>query len=1140
MTNNSTTPLQPAAVLFIVGVIIFLACGCGGGDATRSVLVFSKTEGFRHSSIEAGQDMFRRLSDEMKFDVDFSEDADVFTQDGLSKYNVIVFLSTTGDILNPAQQRELERFMKAGGNWLGIHAAADTEYDWPWYNDLVGAYFQSHPRGTPQATILVDNRNHPATEHLDETWVRNDEWYNYKSIKDDFTTLMRVDESTYEGGENGENHPIAWYKPIANGRMFYTGLGHTDASYSEPEFVAHIMGALDYLFGDNKPVSYAGVKATPEENRFVVEELVKGMTEPMELELLPDGRPIWIERRGGIKVYDPEFDAVAEVHTMDVWTEFEDGLLGIALDPDFSENNWLYLYYSPNGEESVNRLSRFRFADNRLDEASEQIILDVPTDRNRCCHSGGSVEFGGDGLLYLSIGDNTNPFESDGYAPIDDGRDEPNYDARRSSANTMDLRGGIVRIRVEDDGSYSIPAGNLFPGGEGGRPEIYAMGMRNPFRISVDQRNGNVYWGDIGPDAGEDSTGMGPRGHDEVNVARRAGFFGWPLFIGDNKAYHRRDFVTGETGEAFDPAAPVNESSLNTGARELPPAQPAMIYYPYAESEEFPSLGSGGRNAMAGPVYYRDDFGDSEVKFPEYYDGKFLFYDWMRDYIMAANLDETGYVTDFEPFLPSQDLRHPMDMLFGPDGSLYIIEYGRKWFSKNNDARLLKIHYNAGNRPPVPNMEVVAEIGAAPFTIRADAESSLDYDGDPLTYSWLLGDEVIGSGPTLEHTVEAKGNHTLVLEVSDGQGHTVRSQQHILVGNSLPEVRVALDGNRSFFFPGRSLNYDVQVSDPEDGRLGAGIDPAAITVSVDYLEGEDLVQIERGHQVAGQNTAFAIGKELIAGSDCAGCHMEQEASIGPSYQAVADRYRKDPQASEYLAGKIITGGHGVWGEQNMSAHPDLPQSDAVQMADYILSLAGPPPNAESRPVKGRIALDRHREGIPGRYYVQASYTDQGAEGDLPRLTATDVVVLRSPKIPAHKFSDGQRVMAYHVEAKDNPLSDEDADVLVATNDSWVSYGPVDLSGISGIRSTVMLVPNVTSGGTIEVVAGDPRNGEVVGEVSLSQGVSTYGLNEVNIPVKSNTQGEQPLYFRFAADSKSPEAVMGAIGEFEFVPSRTSK
>jgi cytochrome c len=1140
MTNNSTTPLQPAAVLFIVGVILFLAYGCGGGTETRSVLVFSKTAGFRHGSIESGQDMFRDLASEMKFSVDFSEDAELFTQDQLAKYNVIVFLSTTGDILNPAQQRELERFMEAGGNWLGIHAAADTEYEWPWYNDLVGAYFQSHPRGTPEATILVDRHDHPATEHLSDTWVRHDEWYNYKSIKDDFTVLMRVDESTYEGGENGENHPIAWYKPISNGRMFYTGLGHTKESYSEPEFVEHVAGALEYLFGENKPVSYAGVKSTPEENRFVVEELVKGMTEPMELDLLPDGRPIWIERRGAIKVYDPDFEAVAEVHNMDVWTEHEDGMLGIALAPDFRENNWLYLYYSPNGEESVNRLSRFRFADNKLDEASEQIILDVPTDRNRCCHSGGSLEFGGDGLLYLSIGDNTNPFESDGFSPIDDSRDEPNFDARRSSANTMDLRGGIIRIRVQEDGSYTIPEGNLFPGGEGGRPEIYAMGMRNPFRISVDQRNGNVYWGDVGPDAGEDSTGMGPRGHDEVNVAREAGFFGWPLFIGDNKPYHRRDFAGGTTGEAFDPAAPVNDSRYNTGARELPPAQPAMIYYPYAESEEFPTLGNGGRNAMAGPVYYHGDYGDSEVKFPEYYDGTFFFYDWMRDYIMAATLDETGYVTEFEPFLPSQELFHPMDMLFGPDGSLYIIEYGRKWFSKNNDARLLRIRYNGGNRPPVPSMELVADIGAAPFTLRVDAEESLDYDGDPLTYTWTLNGEVVGEGPDLEHTIAERGSHNLELVVDDGQGHTVRQTQTILVGNSVPDVQVALDGNRSFFFPGRELNYEVQVSDTEDGKLNQGIDPRAVTVSIDYLEGEDLVQIERGHQVAGQNTAFAIGRELIAAADCAGCHMEQEASIGPSYQAVAERYRRDPQATDYLAGKIISGGAGVWGEQNMSAHPDLPEGDAKQMADYILSLAGPPPNAESRPAKGRIALDRHREGIPGRYYVQASYTDQGAEGNLPRLTTTDVVVLRSPKVPAHKYTDGQRVMAYHVEAKDNPLSDEDADVLVATNDSWVGYGAVDLTGIRAIRSTVMLVPNITSGGTIEVISGDPRNGQVIGQASVSQGISTYGLNELTIPVEATGVGEQPLFFRFAADSKSPEAVMGAIGEFEFLPRQPTK
>ncbi|MCP9235798.1 ThuA domain-containing protein [Lewinella sp. JB7] len=255
MTNNSPAPLQPATVLFIVAVILFLACGCGG--ETNRVLVFSKTAGFRHASIEAGQEMFRKLASEKSFTVDFSEDATVFNQDNLSKYKVVVFLSTTGDILNDAQQRELERFLEAGGNWMGIHAAADTEYDWPWYNQLVGAYFLSHPRGQPRATIIVENHDHPATAFLGDTWVRNDEWYNYKSIQDDFTTLLRLDESTYEGGKNGDNHPIAWYKAVANGRMFYTGLGHTDESYREPEFVRHVSGGLDYLFGNERPVRYA-------------------------------------------------------------------------------------------------------------------------------------------------------------------------------------------------------------------------------------------------------------------------------------------------------------------------------------------------------------------------------------------------------------------------------------------------------------------------------------------------------------------------------------------------------------------------------------------------------------------------------------------------------------------------------------------------------------------------------------------------------------------------------------------------------------------------------------------------------------------------------------------------------------------
>ncbi|MEM9928929.1 MAG: c-type cytochrome, partial [Bacteroidota bacterium] len=660
--------------------------------------------------------------------------------------------------------------------------------------------------------------------------------------------------------------------------------------------------------------------------------------------------------------------------------------------------------------------------------------------------------------------------------------------------------------------------------------------MRNPFRIHVDQRNGNVYWGDVGPDAREDSTGMGPRGHDEVNVAREAGFFGWPLFIGDNKRYFGRDFKTGKLGEAFDPAAPINDSKLNTGARELPPAQPAMIYYPYAESEEFPTLGNGGRNAMAGPVFYHADYNENDHRFPEYYDGKFFFYDWMRDYIMAADLDETGYVTSFEPFLPNQELLHPIDMLFSPDGELFILEYGRKWFSRNNDARLMRIRFNPGNRAPVAGMEVAHTIGATPFLLKADAGSSLDYDGDDLTVSWFLDDKKIGEGMELNHTIDTDGQYTLAAVIDDGQGNSSRKEMPVLAGNTVPEVNINIAGNRSFFFPNEPLAYAVQVEDPEDGA----IDPAAITVSLDYLEGEDLIQIEQGHQVAGQGTAFSLGKSLIADSDCAGCHALNEASIGPSYQKVADRYRKDPEAVAYLSNKIINGGGGVWGEQNMAAHPDLSEGDATQMAEYILSLAGPAPYAQSRPASGTINLDKHKDGIAGRYYLQASYTDKGAGDGLPRLTTKEVVVLRSPKVRADKFTSGAKVMAYHVDGKDNPMSDEDADVLVASGGGWSSYGEVDLTGISSIKCEVALVPNITSGGTITVLAGHPTTGTLVAEGSIKQGLTTYGLNELMLPVTNTPAEPSLLYFRYQADSDAAEAVLGAVMSYEFLRGEVSK
>ncbi len=213
------------------------------------VLAFTKTEGYRHQSIEKGVRTLRELGRENGFIVLQTETAEDFNADNLKNFKLVVFLSTTQDVLNGEQERAFENYMKNGGAFMGIHAAADTEYDWLWYGKLVGGYFESHPQGTPTAKIEVINKEHPSTAHLPDIWQRTDEWYNYKSLNPNVTVLMNLDESSYEGGTNGENHPIAWYHEFEGGRAFYTGGGHTEASFDEPKFRQHLLGAMEWCLG---------------------------------------------------------------------------------------------------------------------------------------------------------------------------------------------------------------------------------------------------------------------------------------------------------------------------------------------------------------------------------------------------------------------------------------------------------------------------------------------------------------------------------------------------------------------------------------------------------------------------------------------------------------------------------------------------------------------------------------------------------------------------------------------------------------------------------------------------------------------------------------------------------------------------
>jgi len=227
-----------------------------GADAHAAepfdVLVFSKTAGFRHGSIPAGNTMLVELGQTHGFSVEVTEDAKAFTDANLKRFAVVVFHNTTGDVLDEAQEDVFERYIQAGGGFAGIHAATDTEYDWPWYNELVGGYFAGHPAVQPARHDVVDG-DHPSTQHFPATFERTDEWYNFKQYNDGVSVLLTLDETTYEGGGMGDFHPIAWYHDFDGGRAWYTGGGHTKAAFSEPEFRQHVLGGICWAAGRALP-----------------------------------------------------------------------------------------------------------------------------------------------------------------------------------------------------------------------------------------------------------------------------------------------------------------------------------------------------------------------------------------------------------------------------------------------------------------------------------------------------------------------------------------------------------------------------------------------------------------------------------------------------------------------------------------------------------------------------------------------------------------------------------------------------------------------------------------------------------------------------------------------------------------------
>ncbi|MGH3679478.1 MAG: family 16 glycoside hydrolase [Natronosporangium sp.] len=473
----------------------------------------------------------------------------------------------------------------------------------------------------------------------------------------------------------------------------------------------------------------------PADDQFEKVLLTREIQQPMSMDIAADGRVFTTSRDGVVRVYHPDTEQVTEAARLRVFDDHplppnpdfegsknnEGGLLGLALDPDFETNGWVYVYYTSRDEKN-HFLSRFVVEDNELDLASEIVMLKVPYNKTHCCHLAGDLEFDSAGNLYLSTGDESPPDLNQQYSPLDSRPTHWYNDDRRTSGNTNDLRGKILRVTPQPDGTYAIPEGNLFSADEHDpdltRPEIYAMGFRNPFRISIDPATDRLHIGNYGPDRLGEWTERGPWGFDQYMVTSEPANFGYPYCIGNNYPYRPWDYETDQPlGDFYDcDNGPINDSPNNTGLAQVPPVKPATIYYPrswegWPETwvgwpgreinpipEPFLNMGSGAGGPMSGPVYRYDENLESETKFPEHYDGRWFLLDFHRDHVKTAVLDENETVTAIDDFLPEETWVGLMDGEFGPDGSLYVLEGGS--FGDSQSAGLYRIDYVSDPGPP--------------------------------------------------------------------------------------------------------------------------------------------------------------------------------------------------------------------------------------------------------------------------------------------------------------------------------------------------------------------------------------------------------------------------------------------------------
>ncbi|WP_253181983.1 ThuA domain-containing protein [Cellulosimicrobium cellulans] len=716
-----------------------------------------------------------------------------------------------------------------------------------------------------ERTVDLVDRQHPANAELPLTWDREDKWLDWADDPaGDVHTVATLEPGPDAGPTTSPFQPVSWCRDYDGGRSFFTGMGGTPESWSDETFQKHLLGALQWTTGAVRGDCQATIASNYTAERLSAPNTPGTLDqngEPHGLTIANDGTVFYVGRGacatgpipswddpdvglgcGTIHQWDPETGDVTLLTTLDVMgnrgsgdelVKNEEGLLGIVPDPNFAENNWLYVYWMPH--ESIDRerrvgyrtVSRFTYdpAGPTIDQGTRVDLLQWETQIHSCCHAGGGMAFDDEGNLYIGSGDSNSSGGSNGYSGNNWTQEYAGIsfqDARRTSGNTNDLNGKILRIHPEADGTYTIPEGNLFPEGEypadKTRPEIYVMGVRNISRLQIDADTDWLTAAWVGPDATMPNPELGPAKYETATIITSAGNQGWPYCMGNRQPYRDRSNEDASvlTGW-YDCDNLKNESPRNTGLVDIPPARDNMIWYspsgggpvfpdrgngvPTYENDDaeytIPWLRGGGQAVMSGPTYRQSQVDpESDVAWPSYWEGKWFLGDQSNPNNRVAvtvdpeTVEEAGapaFMEDLRHIIPGGRgdglLQSWMDAKFGPDGALYLLDYAGGFFSLDPNQKLMRITYQGGAPTPLPTASA-ASVQGDPLTVQFNGERS-----GGVAYHWDFGDGATSRKANPQHTYQRIGQYeaTLTVTYADGSTETVTTDSSTTC--TLPDTR---------------------------------------------------------------------------------------------------------------------------------------------------------------------------------------------------------------------------------------------------------------------------------------------------------------------------------------------------------------